>query len=134
MRRDNGQPSDHQRFQEQLVGQDVAEMVLQVLKSSFAKRQSWRYDQQAAYRFQKAARIIEEEFRGRDPRYCFGEAAELLTVDLHEDDLWGEAAAAGARHYLQIISSHGHAYDHRGRTRDEFIAAVEAAMAGRRRR
>lgn len=127
----NRNSSDNRRMQESIVGHEVAEMVLQVMKGSFAKTQSWHYSQDAAYRFQKAAKIIAEEIDAREVRYCFDEAAEQLTPDIHKDDLWARAASAGAQYYLQLVSAHGHAYGHRDRARGDFISAVEDAMAGR---
>ena len=122
------------RLREQMVGQEVAEMVLQILKGAVVKTQAWKYSQEASYRFQKAAQIIDEEIEDREVRYCFDAASEQLAPEIHAEDLWAKAAEAGAQYYLQIISSHGHAYGHHDRTRDAFILAVEKAMAGRRER
>lgn len=134
MQNDDGKTKSTQRFHEQMVGADVAEMVLQVLKGSFAKQQSWKYSQEAAYRFQKAVMTIGENVEDRNIRYCFDEAFHRLKPDLHENDAWGRAAAAGAQYYLQMLSSHGHAYGHLDRTRTEFISAVEEALASKPQR
>ncbi|WP_226698837.1 hypothetical protein [Qipengyuania gaetbuli] len=129
MQKDNGQVKTAKRIHEHMVGADVAEMVLQVLKGSFAKQQAWKHSQEAAYRFHKAAKTIAEEIEDREVRYCFDEASDQLSPELHENDVWGRAAAAGAQYYLQMLSSHGHAYGHLDRTRAKFIAAVEEALA-----
>ena len=134
MQSDDRQAKDAQRFYEQMVGADVAEMVLQVLKGSFAKRQSWKHSHEAAERFQKAAMTIDENVNDRNMRYCFDEASDRLTLDLHENDAWGRAAAAGAQYYLQMLSSHGRAYGHLDRTRTEFIRAVEEALTREQKR
>lgn len=132
MKNHNGTPLKQQHFFEHHAGSQIAEMTLQVLRGSFARR-SWNNSDEAMRRFWAAQDIFQEHFEGKDIRYCFEAAASQISLNMREADPWERAAAEGARYHIQNLASHGHAYGHRQDRRAEFIAAVEEALKSGRR-
>ena len=129
MSEDESKSPELERGLEAQVARHLVEMTLALLKGSFATRQSWRQAFDAANHFSSAKIDLEKYFAGQDIRPCFQAAIDELSVDIPQDDPWMEAAAAGARYHLQNVSTHGHAFGHRERTRSEFIELVKRAMA-----
>ena len=132
MSKDNGQPTSQHRILEHQAGSHIAEMTLQVLRGSFARRSRINSDE-AMRRFWAAQDIFGQYFEGRDIRYCFEEGANQLRLNMQEADAWERAAAEGARYHIQNLASHGQAYGHREDRRAGFIAAVEEAIKSGRR-
>lgn len=132
MKNDDGKTLEPQRFFEDHAGSQIAEMTLQVLRGSFARR-SFQYHDAAMRSFWAAEATFNEHFQGKDTRCCFGEAVSKLRLNMRDADPWEIAAAEGTRYHIQNLASHGEAYGHREDRRAGFVAAVEDAIKSGRR-